>query len=101
LATFPTAYIVDPTTLVGIARVLRPDGRLIVVAGARLKGRRLVTRFVEWLYLITGQRETVDAGVWKAQFAAAGLSLRHVQVDLKRSQVFLLLAQRANSDDRD
>ncbi len=103
VATFPTAFIVDPATLVGIARVLRPHGRLIIIAGARLKGRRPLTQFIEWLYLITGQRETIDAGFRKAQFATAGLSLRQVQVDLKRSQVFLLLAQRvdSNSGDKD
>jgi SAM-dependent methyltransferase len=36
VSTFPTDYIFDPLTLGQIGRVLTPDGRLIVVLGARL-----------------------------------------------------------------
>jgi SAM-dependent methyltransferase len=36
VSTFPTDYIFDPLTLGQLARVLVPDGRLIVVLGARL-----------------------------------------------------------------
>jgi SAM-dependent methyltransferase len=36
VSTFPTDYIFDPLTLGQIGRVLLPDGRLIVVLGARL-----------------------------------------------------------------
>ena len=36
VSTFPTDYIFDPLTLGQIGRVLVPDGRLIVVLGARL-----------------------------------------------------------------
>jgi len=36
VSTFPTDYIFDPLTLNQIGRVLIPDGRLIVVLGARL-----------------------------------------------------------------
>lgn len=36
VSTFPTEYIADPAALAEIARVLRPDGRLIVVLGATL-----------------------------------------------------------------
>jgi SAM-dependent methyltransferase len=36
VSTFPTDYIFDPLTLGQMERVLTPDGRLIVVLGARL-----------------------------------------------------------------
>jgi SAM-dependent methyltransferase len=36
VSTFPTDYIFDPLTLGQVGRVLVPDGRLIVVLGARL-----------------------------------------------------------------
>jgi ubiquinone/menaquinone biosynthesis C-methylase UbiE len=91
VATFPTAYILDPATLAEVARVLRPAGRLVVVVGARLSGRDPLSRFVEWLYTITGQRESTDG--WEAPFTAAGLAVRRVEVELKRSRVWLLVAQ--------
>ena len=36
VSTFPTEYIYDPDTISEIARVLRPSGRLIIVAAANL-----------------------------------------------------------------
>jgi ubiquinone/menaquinone biosynthesis C-methylase UbiE len=92
VATFPTPYILDPATLAEVARVLCPEGRLVVVVGARLTGRDPLTRLVEWLYAITGQRETLDD--WEAPFARVGLAARRVQVELRRSQVWLLVAER-------
>jgi ubiquinone/menaquinone biosynthesis C-methylase UbiE len=93
VATFPTAYILDPATLAEAARVLRPAGRLVVVVGARLSGRDPLSLFVEWLYAITGQREII-AG-WEAPFTAAGLAVRRVEVEMQRSRVWLLVAQSA------
>ncbi|HEX4205038.1 MAG TPA: class I SAM-dependent methyltransferase [Ktedonobacteraceae bacterium] len=36
VSTFPSEYIHDPNTISEVARVLRPDGRLIVIEGANL-----------------------------------------------------------------
>jgi len=66
-----------------------------VVWGAHLCGRDPLSRFVEWLYRITGQRETADAATWEAPFVAAGLSVRRVEIPMKRSQVYLLIAKPA------
>jgi ubiquinone/menaquinone biosynthesis C-methylase UbiE len=91
LATFPTQYIVDPATLAEVRRVLRPGGHLVVVVGAQLSGRDPLSRFIEWLYRITGQRELAQA--WDAPFVAAGLAARQVQVEMQRSLVHLLIAE--------
>jgi ubiquinone/menaquinone biosynthesis C-methylase UbiE len=98
VATFPTAYIVDPATLAQVARVLRPGGRLVVVVGAQLSGRDPLSRLLEWLYRITGQRETMED--WESPFVAAGLNVRRVQVEVARSQVWLLVAERVTLRDR-
>ena len=98
VATFPTPFIVQPDTLAEIARVLRPAGRLVIVAGARLTGRDPLSRFVEWLYRLTGQREIPAGDTWLEPFAQAGFSVRVVLVDpspttpIGKSQVLLLLA---------
>lgn len=36
VSTFPSEYIYDPATIAEVERVLRPDGRLIVIEGANL-----------------------------------------------------------------
>jgi len=56
VSTFPAEFILQPTTLGEVARVLRPGGRAVVIAEARLAGRGLLSRLIELLYTITGQR---------------------------------------------
>jgi ubiquinone/menaquinone biosynthesis C-methylase UbiE len=63
VATFPTDYILQDETLAEIHRVLRdpaPDSpsRLIVVAEGQLRGPWPIRPFINWLYKITGQRDT-------------------------------------------
>ncbi len=99
VATFPTAYIIQPATIAEITRVLRRGGRLVVVVGARLTGQDPLSRIVEWLYFATGQREAMDSDAWETDFATAGLAMRQVQVDVDGSQVWLLIADRLNHDE--
>jgi ubiquinone/menaquinone biosynthesis C-methylase UbiE len=56
IATFPTPFIFEATTLDEIYRVLRSEGRLVVVMEGRLRGTRLLRIFVDWLYKVTNQR---------------------------------------------
>jgi len=58
VSTFPTDYIADRATLREVQRVTNEQGRLIVVVGAQLIGRAPSQVFIEWLYRITGQRDT-------------------------------------------
>jgi ubiquinone/menaquinone biosynthesis C-methylase UbiE len=94
VATFPTAYIVAPSTQQEIARVLQPNGNLVIVMGARLLGRDPLTRVIEWLYRITGQRESEDVDDWIAAFHQAGVSPSPLRVEMRGSQVFLLVGQK-------
>lgn len=56
VSTFPAEFIVQRVVMEEVARVLRPGGRFVVVLGASLTGRDLLSRFIEWLYVVTGQR---------------------------------------------
>ncbi|MCB8985737.1 MAG: methyltransferase domain-containing protein [Ardenticatenaceae bacterium] len=106
LATFPTEYIIDPAALTAVARVLRPDGRLVVVPEGRLRGRGLLQRLIEWLFAVTGQRYTAgevddeqETAIWQQylpRFQDAGFTVQFVRVERPRSRVTVLLARQAS-----
>ena len=101
VATFPTEFIVDPTTLRETARVLRctgsdgacPPGRLVVVAWARLSGRDPLSRFIGWLYRVTGQAEPLPRE-GEVAVLKAGLAPQTVWEQVGRSEVMLVLADK-------
>jgi hypothetical protein len=88
--------------------VLRDNGRFVVVPQAYFSGRSLPERFIEWLYLITGQRYQPHAQPeaevlshdtrWKAikqSFTEAGFTLQIETVTLEGSQVTVLVATKS------
>jgi len=92
LAAFPTEFILDPQTVREVGRVLRPQGRVVIVAAAHLTGRDLPSRFLEWLYRVTGQREPLprqDDPLWRA----GGLRWETRWVPTRRAQVMILVGQ--------
>ena len=107
LSTFPTEYIVDPEALAAIHRVLRADGRLIVVPEGHLTGQGSLHRLIDWLFRITGQRSgafSVDKArnwpqpdVWepfRQRFVAAGFLITIEQIQLERSAVTIFVANK-------
>lgn len=105
LATFPTDYMVDPVTLLNANRVLRENGRFVIVPEGHLTGRGPLYRFIEWLYAVTGQRagpfavdeadNWPDHPVWQLiveRFTAAGFRLEMEQIRLPRSITTILIA---------
>jgi ubiquinone/menaquinone biosynthesis C-methylase UbiE len=62
VATFPTNFIIQPDTLAAVQRLLKAGGRLVIVPEAQLSSSGPISRFIEWLYTITGQRQAVDSG---------------------------------------
>ncbi len=107
VATFPTEYIVDPAVLAEIRRVLRADGRLVVVLNGLFTARGPVVSFLEWLYRITGQRAdrahaptqyTVEAltrtyAGYLDHLAAQGFRARVAVGTCQRSVAVLVVAQ--------
>lgn len=67
LSQFPTAFIIEPETLAAVYRVLKPDGRLVILPEGHLTGTGLVHNTLDWLFKITGQRpddQTIQAALW-------------------------------------
>jgi ubiquinone/menaquinone biosynthesis C-methylase UbiE len=93
VATFPTEFILHPATLRATARVLGTDGRLVVVAMARLSGRSMLARFIRWLYRITGQEGPIPVE-GERLLQDTGFTARAVLEEVGRSEVVLVVAER-------
>ncbi len=107
LATFPTDYIIEPETIASVYRVLKVDGRFIIVPEGHLTGRGALYRFIDWLFRITGQRDGTfmvdEAGLWpdtavwtpfRQLYTEAGFTMEVKQIRLKRSIVTVIIAQK-------
>jgi ubiquinone/menaquinone biosynthesis C-methylase UbiE len=92
-STFPSSFIFEPASLAEMKRVLRQGGRLVVVREARLVGHSLLSRFVKWLYLITGQYRS-EVSLEKS-LTSAGLAVRkECEVD-SLSMVQIIVAKKS------
>lgn len=105
LATFPAQFIIQPETLAALYRVLRSGGRLVIVPEARLTSQGPLTRFVEFLFAITGQRQAgaenhAPSALWqraRERFETAGFTVTIEQVKLEKSIVTVVVAGKADA----
>jgi ubiquinone/menaquinone biosynthesis C-methylase UbiE len=98
-SSFPTPFILAEETLRSLWRVLGPDGRVVIVPQAHLTGRGPTSRFVNWLYVVTGQRQrtatgTGAAAAWVGRVQHFGFRLEVVPVTLARSEVLVVIAHK-------
>lgn len=101
IATFPTEFILAESTLGSVRHILRNEGRMVIVPQAEFTGNGIIYRFIEWLFVITGQRNISDGErdlryfeELQDHFSAFGFYLERKQVDLPQSRVTILIANK-------
>lgn len=98
LSTFPTNFIAQPATIQAIHHVLRPGGRFVIVPEGQLTGSNWFFRFLDWLFVVTGQRTHNTQQVremWQqfvVQMEAAGFTAEVKQIVLPKSVATVVVA---------
>lgn len=99
VCTFPTDFILAPATLAESQRVLKADGRLIIVPNGVLTGSGIVARGIELLYRITGQRSDDTAHVdMNEYFGQFGFITETHTVECKRSIAHVIVAHKRTTE---
>jgi len=98
VTTFPTNFIVQPETLHETYRVLKSGGCLIAVLNGTLTGGGIVKSFIEWLYAITGQRDSGDLSA-SDFFGGYGFDVEAVEVECKGSKAQLVILRKMTSSE--
>ena len=98
VATFPTPYIVDPSTLAEIRRVLAPGGRLVVLMSAWITGQSLRERALQGLYRTTAQVPPDDQPLtdFLTPYQEAGLQASIRFVEPHGSRLMYIIAKKAD-----
>jgi len=91
IATFPTEYITDPSTLSEVKRCLSNGGRLIVLPAALPKNP-----FLDWLFRVTHQSPTEAIDIVKSKFkepfVTAGFKTDVKTLEVKSGTLLIVLA---------
>ena len=97
VSTFPSDYIFDPLTLKEIKRVLTPAGRLIILPMAWITGKRPLERLAAWLFRVSGEAPGKPgplSSTLRDQFLPLGFDVRGENVELKASQVQVIIVEK-------
>ena len=95
LVTFPAAYILDPATLQACARVLTPNGCLVIVGlNVALRPRWLG----RWLPLFYGELSPTAQRAIEQRLAAADFTTTWQTLPDGPFRVSIIIAQKANSE---
>jgi len=99
VATFPTPYIIHPSTVAEAWRVLVPGGRLLILASACITGRSLLARLAAWLFRVTGQvpPQELPLALWQEPLHAAGFQTELLWLDSAGARLLLVRATKATA----
>ena len=94
VATFPTAYILQPATLENIYHILAPGGCFVILLSAWIIDPSLYGRSLAWLFRVTGQVLPRQFEMQKLllPFQKAGFDPRSEWVTLPGSSLLFVIA---------
>jgi ubiquinone/menaquinone biosynthesis C-methylase UbiE len=93
--TFPADFVMDEETLTAARRVLRPGGRLVIVAMGYLRPLPLLSRLIDWAYAITTPRRPSESDAL-ARLQQAGFVARWDDTSVEGARARLLVATRCD-----
>jgi ubiquinone/menaquinone biosynthesis C-methylase UbiE len=97
VATFPSEYIYEESTLNEIHRVLAPEGALVIVPTAWLTAG-LLGKWMAWLMMRVGETSAVAGQLpspLRERLTRSGFSVESHLVDLKTSKVLVCVGKKA------
>jgi ubiquinone/menaquinone biosynthesis C-methylase UbiE len=97
--TFPADFVVDPATLRSLARVLRPEGRLVIVVMGYLRPVPLLRWLINRAYDLTTPRPLPEADALR-RLESAGFSARWEDAEVDGARARLLVATRSGAAGR-
>lgn len=95
-STFPSPYIFNPSTLSEICRILKPQGKLVVLLSATLTGKGFLEQAVAYLFRISGEdiEARTPAATLLEPFHQAGFKV-DIKINLvASSRLFYIIATR-------
>lgn len=94
VATFPSPYIFQQSTLSEIYRVLRPTGTLIVLLAAQPQGQSFADRLIGLLFKITGEAPPPEETLQriKKYFHDSSLSVHYQWLQVQSDRLLLITA---------
>jgi ubiquinone/menaquinone biosynthesis C-methylase UbiE len=93
VATFPTEYILEESTLKEIYRVLKPGGSVVIIPVAYITGTNPADKIAAWLFRITGQAPVFDDHAFEPAIRI-GFDVSSKRITLKNSDVIIILAKK-------
>ena len=97
VATFPSEYIFELGTLTEIYRVLKPEGKLVMLPVAWIIGQKPIERAAAWLFRVTGQspkvQDSLEARLLKP-IRTVGFQVQVQRRSFKSSSLIVLIAQK-------
>ncbi len=99
VATFPSEYIAEPETWSSFSRMVHPEGKIVVLLGARPVGYHPLNLLSRLLFRLTGQigSEEIDAAreLLEAHLAELELEIRNHTGLVRSSETFYVIARPA------